>query len=88
MKKNIFNNFETMTEQERESLSDEVKALVFGALLDESETFAEHIDDKKSTVKKAAYFESFQRLAGMLDLLQVLKIDTDSILEEFHNKKY
>lgn len=83
----MFEYLETSTAKEKEQLSEEVKALIFGLLDDENKTFSEHREHPKSRNLKHFYFESVQRLGGVCDVLELLGVDVEKIKGEYYGNK-
>lgn len=87
MKSNFFDYLETSTHQERQAIAEELKALFFGALDDEAETFSKARQDKKSHKAREAYLESVQRVGALLDVFDVLHIDAECLRDEWYKTK-
>ena len=81
--KAAFESILTRTKQERQDLIKELKRMYVGTLKESNNAWNEHRKDKKSGKKRAAYFETIQRVGAFDDIFRVLELESEMCLNEF-----
>jgi len=71
----FFKYLEESTQQEREAIANELKAMYNGILTDEEECYALTMRNERSTKAKQNYFEAVQRLGTIQGIFDTLHID-------------
>lgn len=65
--------------QERSTVTDRLKALYKGATIDNAKSFEAYRMNRRNGAKRAAYFESCQRIGTLLEVFEILGISEDVI---------